>query len=161
MNFNILQGSVRARRIWIASIAAVVAAAAVLVAVWLVAEPESPEKEADCVTVAETARRWQAAVAALTPNQGATGPSDEYVDEQYAQMAMVVQTAADSVTTPEIKKHLTDWAAAADQLAMSRLDVAGSAEPPETPEEMLEVFTPINDAASALGELCPNMPAAE
>ncbi|PQP43367.1 hypothetical protein C6A88_24465 [Mycolicibacterium austroafricanum] len=160
MNFNVLQRSVRARWIWIVSITAV-SAAAVLVAGWLAAEPDSPERKADCVIVAETVRRWQTAVAALTPIQGATGPSDEYVDEQYTQMATMVQTAADSVTTPEIKSYLTDWAAAADRLAMSQLDVSGGAEPPETPEEMLEVFTPINDAAGALGELCPDMPSAE
>ncbi|MGB3233044.1 MAG: hypothetical protein WBB57_20400 [Mycobacterium sp.] len=128
---------------------------------WFAAEPASQERTADCEVVEATARQWQAAVSSLAPAQGVTGPSDQFVDEQYTQMAAMVQTAADSVTTADIKQHLSEWATAADRLALSQRDVPGDPEPPETLEGMLEVFNPINDAAGALGELCPNMPSAQ
>ncbi|GAB3237070.1 hypothetical protein GCM10027535_48650 [Mycolicibacterium hippocampi] len=148
------------RWIWIASTAAATVAA-VLAAMWLIPEPASPQRKADCAVVEGTARQWQAAAETLTPAQGATLPSDpQTVVEQYTQMAMMVHTAADSVSTPEIKQHLTEWADAADRLAMSERVDSGGPEQSETLEEMLEIATPMNDAAGALGELCPNMPAA-
>ncbi|GFH04215.1 hypothetical protein MHIP_46980 [Mycolicibacterium hippocampi] len=154
------QRSVRVRWIWIASTAAATVAA-VLAAMWLIPEPASPQRKADCAVVEGTARQWQAAAETLTPAQGATLPSDpQTVVEQYTQMAMMVHTAADSVSTPEIKQHLTEWADAADRLAMSERVDSGGPEQSETLEEMLEIATPMNDAAGALGELCPNMPAA-
>ncbi len=44
---------------------------------------------------------------------------------------------------------------------MSERVDASSTEPPETIEEMLEIARPIDGAAGALGELCPNMPSAQ
>jgi len=164
MNSTEPQRSARVRWIWIATTATTAAAtvAVVLAAVWLIPGPASPEREADCAVVEGAARQWQAAAETLTPTQGAMLPSDpQSVVEQYTQMAMMVHTAADSVSTPEIKQHLTEWADAADRLATSeRVDPSGP-EQPETLEEMLEIATPINDAAGALGELCPNMPSAQ
>ncbi|MCV7151921.1 hypothetical protein [Mycolicibacterium pyrenivorans] len=148
------------RWMWIVS-AAVVTVAAVAAAIWLIAEPASPQRKADCAVVEDAAREWQASVETLIPAQGVTGPSDKFVDEQYLKMAAMVHTAADSVSTPEIKQHLNEWATAADRLALSQQDGPGRPEPPRTPEEMLKVFSPINDAAVALGELCPNMPSAQ
>lgn len=140
-----------------------IAAAAIVpvavAAVWSIAEPASPDRTADCVVVEQTARQWQATVASLTPAQGSIGPTDEFVDQQYLQMSAMVQAASDSVTTPEIKQHLREWAAAADQLAVIQQNATG--ESPGMPDEMLEVFAHINDAAGALGELCPNMPSAQ
>lgn len=161
MNSTEPQRSARVRWIWIAS-AAVATVAAILVVMWLIPEPASAEREADCAVVEGAARQWQAAAESLTPTQGATLPSDpQSIVEQYTEMAMLVHTAADSVSTPEIEQHLTDWADAADRLAMSERVDASSPEPPETIEEMLEIARPIDDAAGALGELCPNMPSAQ
>ena len=152
------QGRTRGRWKWLViAVAAIVPV--VVAAVWLIAEPASPDRTADCVVVAQTTRQWQATVASLTPAQGAIGPTDEFVDQQYLQMSAMMQAAADSVKTPEIKRHLSEWAAAADRLATSQQNAAGAS--PGMPDEMLEVFTHINDAAGALGELCPNMPSAQ
>lgn len=159
MNSVESQRSTRVRLMWIVS-GAVVTVAAVASAIWLIAEPAPPERKADCAVVEDAAREWQASVETLIPAQGVTGPSDQFVDEQYLKMAAMVHTAADSVSTPEIKQHLTEWATAADRLALSQQDGPGGPEPSQTREEMLEVFTPINNAAVALGELCPNMPSA-
>ncbi len=150
------QGPTRSRWKWFV-IAAAAIVSVVVAAVWLIAEPASPGRTTDCVVVEETTRQWQATVASVTPAQGAVGPTDEFVDQQYLQMAAMVQAAADSVTAPEIKQHLSEWAAAADRLAIAQQ----TGDPPDTPDEMLEVFTHINDAAHALGELCPNMPSAQ
>ncbi|MCG7579363.1 hypothetical protein [Mycolicibacterium sp. OfavD-34-C] len=140
-------------------IAAAAIVSVVVATVWLLAEPASPDRTADCVVVEQTTRQWQATVASVTPAQGAVGPTDEFVDQQYLQMSAMVQAASDSVTTPEIKQHLREWAAAADRLAITQQNATG--ESPGVPDEMLEVFTHINDAAGALGELCPNMPSAQ
>ncbi|CAN3129985.1 hypothetical protein ACNUDN_18830 [Mycobacterium sp. smrl_JER01] len=145
---------------WAALTLAVIVIAAGGLAWWAI-DGDGSASSADCDVAADTVIRWQAAVADLAPVQGATGPSDEVVDEQYLQMATMVQAAADSVTTPDIKQRLTDWAAAADRLATSHRDVPGGAEPAQTPEQMDEVFTPINDAVGALDELCPDMPSAQ
>ncbi len=152
------QGPPRRRWKWFV-IAPAAIVSVVVAAVWLIAEPASPGRTTDCVVVEETTRQWQATVASVTPAQGAVGPTDEFVDQQYLQMAAMVQAAADSVTAPEIKQHLREWAAAADRLATARQNAAG--ESPGMPDEMLVVFTHINDAAHALGELCPNMPSAQ
>ena len=152
------QGPPRRRWKWFV-IAPAAIVSVVVAAVWLIAEPASPGRTTDCVVVEETTRQWQATVASLTPAQGAIGPTDEFVDQQYLQMSAMMQAAADSVKTPEIKQHLSEWAAAADRLATSQQNAAGAS--PGMPDEMLEVFTHINDAAGALGELCPNMPSAQ
>jgi hypothetical protein len=157
MNTSELRPSAQARWRWIAAVAAVVVAA-VLVAVWLLVERPTAEEQADCAVVADVARQWQATVDSLTSARGEVGPSRQLVDDQYTQMAAMVGTAADSVTTPEIKQHLSEWATAAHRLAMSQRGDPGVPTPPKAPEEVLAVFTPIDDAAGALAEVCPNMP---
>ena len=137
---------------------AAVVMAAVLVAVWLLVERPTAEEQADCAVVADVARQWQTSVDSLTPARGEVGLSRQLVDGQYTQMAAMVGTAADSVTTLEIKQHLSEWATAAHRLAMSERQGPGAPTPPKAPDEMLAVFMPIDDAAGALAEICPNMP---
>jgi len=153
------RGRTRSRWKWFV-IAAAAIVSVVVTTVWLIAEPASPGRTADCVVVEETTRQWHATVASLTPAQGAIGPTDEFVDQQYLQMSAMVQAASDSVTTPEIKQHLSEWAAAADRLAITQQQNAAG-ESPGMPDEMLVVFAHINDAAGALGELSPNMPSVQ
>ncbi|MDY6997764.1 MAG: hypothetical protein SW019_14275 [Actinomycetota bacterium] len=138
--------------------------AVVAAAVWHFAKPASSEHTADCAVVEDVAGEWIAAsdevLDTVLAETAAPGDAQSVTDRQAA-MAAMVQNAADSVTTPAIKQHLNEWATAAGRLATSRRDGAGGAEQLESTEEFLRVYAPINDAAGALGELCPNMPTAQ
>ena len=147
--------------VWVALAVAVIAGASA-VGLWARPDPGPGRQDSDCVIVDDAARQWNMTaqqVIGMLLNSAANPDAFSKVADQQAAAAGKLRTAADSVTTPQIKQYLTDWADAAAQDAVLHRAAAdrapGQPVPAGTEQELQRVATSINDAAVALGELCP------
>ncbi len=143
------------------AIAVVVVVLGAGAAYWAIAGRGS-SREADCAVVDDAARQWnitsQMVIGTLV-NGGGTAEAFQTVAQRQAEAADMLRGAADSVSTPEIKQHLSEWAdsaARSAELHQAAADRApGTTPPADVGEELQQLATSITDSSAALGNLCP------
>lgn len=137
------------------------------VALWVSNDAVPSSQLEDCLVVEDVARQWNEMSAAVinTLLHGRGQPSDyRSVADRQSEMAEELGRAADSVSSPELKEHLGEWAHNGAEYAALQRGVAdrppGTAVPPQSDAAFERVARSMTDAATALGEVCPNMPPA-
>lgn len=155
------------RRRWaLLALTVVVVAVAVVALAWVVRDASASDE--DCVIVEDVARQWNANSEQVSDSllNGAGRPEDYLtVADLQDEMAQKLNAAADSVDSTQVREKLETWAAGATEYAQLQRSVADAGPDDRSPEqldaEFLALATTMNDAATALGQICPAMPSAE
>ncbi|MGB0971685.1 MAG: hypothetical protein ACPGVG_12090 [Mycobacterium sp.] len=152
--------------VW-ALLAAVLVAGVAAVTVWIVQRDSqtvagSPE---ECAIVTNMAQQWYDLVNPLVEEiHSPNGMSGERSDllalaDRESAMRDELRAAADSVSTPAIKKELNKWADGVAQLAQIQRDAAGPAPGAGSIDDaaLMDANRTVFEAAGALNESCPGM----
>ncbi|MCH9729625.1 MAG: hypothetical protein K0U84_08125 [Actinomycetia bacterium] len=154
-------------RVW-ALLAAVLVVGVAAATVWIVQRnsqtvASSPE---DCAIVTNVAQQWYDLMQPVNEEiHSPDGPSGERSDvlalaDGESAMSDELRAAADSVSTPAIKKELNKWADGVAQLAQIQRDAAGPAPGAGSPIDdaaFMDASRTYYEAAGALMESCPGM----
>jgi hypothetical protein len=154
------------RRGWIIGVGLIALVCAVVGAMWVAGHQSEPSASSeDCSVVEGVGNEWQRMEADVRKAvlDGAGEPSDYLTAANHeAAVADKLRGAAGSVSSQEIEDQLNKWAAGAELFAKVQREAAerkpGTPQADGAQSEYIEASTMANDAVTALGEICPNMP---
>lgn len=159
-------GNRRQRRTFLwAGFAALVIIAAVATTMWTVHEHHSAAPHSDCGVVEQLGPRWtkmQQSVAALESGAGETKDLLAVADTESA-MANDIRAAQASVSAPDIKSQLSDWAEGAALTAKGQREAAiapadsGPSPAPGVDNDSMRATTLVFNATAALKKACPQL----
>ncbi len=147
----------RQKRTWVL-VLLVVAICSAAAIVWMVRQHDNQHlaSSEDCAVVAQLAREWTATAAADNDSVASDAPLP--VGDRWMVMSDKARAAADSVSTPELKRDLNHWAQGFALFA--QLDRDSSTQPPQGhPDELTnasEAGRLIYNTADRLRGACPN-----
>lgn len=154
----------RRRTLWV-GLAAIVVAAAVVATVWMIQGNHSSAPQSDCGVVEHLGSQWnkmQQSVAALESGPGETNDLLKVATAESA-MAEDIRSAQASVSAPDMKAQLGDWAQGMELTAKGQRDAAsppqtsGSQSPDGVDNDSMRASTLTYTATTALKRACPNL----
>lgn len=148
--------------LWV-GIAAVLVAAAITVTIWTTQVNHRAAPRNDCSVVEELGPKWdkmQQSVAALESGAGETKDLLAIADAESA-MAKDIRAAQASVSAPDTKTQLVNWAEGTDLTAKNqRKAVNAPIDSPSAPRadgDRVRATTLVYSATAVLRKTCPNL----
>jgi hypothetical protein len=159
-----VSGRRRRMLLWVGIVAVVIAAAAA--AVWTTRVNQRAASHDDCGVVEQLGPKWnkmQQSVAALESGAGETSDLLAVADTESA-MANDIRAAQTSVSRPDLKTQLGNWAEGTSLTAKGQREAvtppANSGSPPPTPgadNDSMRATTLVYNATAALKKACPQL----